>query len=160
MHHRARGRPYACPASRGRLADHGGQGRRRRQGAGLEHAVAARCLGSWKRARTAHRAYATRQDARDEGIDAIEMFAKSRRQHASLGDVSPTAYETMVQVAYLTVRFYLTTTVYWCATGRVMTSSVIRQPANNNPYRATMMLMTIWRGTSKSSLDCKPYNRE
>ena len=41
-----------------------------------------------------------------------------------------------------------------------MTSTVIRQPANNNPYRAMMMLMTIWRSTSRSSLDCKPHNRK
>ena len=40
-----------------------------------------------------------------------------------------------------------------------MTSTAIRQPANNNLYRATMMLMTIWRSTSKSSLECKPYDR-
>jgi hypothetical protein len=34
------------------------------------------------------------------------------------------------------------------ATGRVMTSTAIRQPANGN-CTATMMLMTIWRAHQK-----------
>jgi putative transposase len=70
-----------------------------RQGDCLDNAVAERFLGSLKRERTTHRAYATRQEARDDMIDYIEMFSNSRHKHSSLGYVSPNEYEKIAQVA-------------------------------------------------------------
>lgn len=99
MHHSDRGSQYACHAYRGLLADNGVQCRMSRKGDCLDHAGAERFLGSLKRERTAHRAYATRQEARDDVIDDIEMFYKSRRKHSYLGYVSPNEYEKIAQVA-------------------------------------------------------------
>jgi putative transposase len=48
-----------------------------RQGDCLDKAVAERFFGSLKREWTATRRYATRQDARDAGIDYIERFYNS-----------------------------------------------------------------------------------
>ena len=41
----------------------------------------------------------TRQDARDDVIDYIEMFYNSRRKHSYLGYVSPNDYEAFALVA-------------------------------------------------------------
>jgi putative transposase len=61
--------------------------------------VAERFFGSLKRERMSHRYYTTRQEARNDVIDYIEMFHNSWRKHSSLGYVSPNAYETFGQVA-------------------------------------------------------------
>ena len=49
--------------------------------------------------RTAHRHYATRQEARDDVIDYIEMFYNSERKHSYLGYVSPNEFEKLAKVA-------------------------------------------------------------
>jgi transposase InsO family protein len=64
-----------------------------------DHAVAERFFGSLKRERTSTRSYRTRQEARDDLIDYIEMFYNSWRQHSYLGYVSPNAYEKIARVA-------------------------------------------------------------
>jgi putative transposase len=61
--------------------------------------VAERFLRSFKGARTSRRHDASRQEARDEVIDDIEMFDNSRRKHSSLGDVSPHEFEKFAGVA-------------------------------------------------------------
>ena len=66
----------------------------------LDNAVAERFFGSLKREWTSHGYYATRQEARDDIIDYIEMFYHSRRKHSYLGYVSPNTYE---QFALLSV---------------------------------------------------------
>jgi putative transposase len=81
------------------------------KGDGLDQAVAERFFGSLTRERTSTRSYRTRQEARDDVIDAIEMFDNSWRKHASLGYVSPHAYENIAQAASCCVRFHLTTSV-------------------------------------------------
>jgi transposase InsO family protein len=52
-----------------------------------------------KRERTWQRYDVTRQEARDDVVDYIEMFSNSWRKHSSLGYVSPNAYENTAQVA-------------------------------------------------------------
>jgi putative transposase len=99
IHHSDRGSQYACHAYRGLLADNGVQCSMSRKGDCLENAVAERFFGSLKRERTAHRYYATRQEARDDVIDYIEMFYNSRRKHSYLGYVSPNEYEKTAQAA-------------------------------------------------------------
>ncbi len=42
---------------------------------------------------------ATRQEARDDIIDDIEMFYNSRRKHSHLAYVSPNTYEQFAVVA-------------------------------------------------------------
>jgi putative transposase len=70
-----------------------------RQGECLDNAVAERFFGSPKRERTDLRHYMTRQEARADVVDYIEMFYNSKRLHAYLGYVSPNAYEVSAKVA-------------------------------------------------------------
>jgi transposase InsO family protein len=65
----------------------------------LDHAVAERFFGRLNREWTSHGYYATRQEARADIIDYIEMFYHSRRKHSYLGSVSPNTYEQLALVA-------------------------------------------------------------
>ena len=89
IHHSDRGSQDASHAYQAMLADHGIVCRMREQGECLDKAVAERFFGSLKREWTSHGYDATRQEARDDIIDYIEMFYNSRRQHSDLGYVSP-----------------------------------------------------------------------
>jgi putative transposase len=99
VHHSDRGSQYASHAYRALLADHGMTCSMSGQGECLDHAVAERFFGSLKRERTSKRSYRTRQEARDDVIDYIEMFYNSWRKHSYLGYVSPNAYEKIAQAA-------------------------------------------------------------
>ena len=84
-HHSDRGSQYASHGYQDMLATHGIVCRMSRQGECLDNAVAARFFGSLTREWTAHRSYATRQEARDDMIASIERFYNSRRKHSYLG---------------------------------------------------------------------------
>jgi transposase InsO family protein len=99
MPHSDRGSQYASHAYQAMLADHGIVCRMSEQGECLDHAVAERFFGSLKREWTSHGYDATRQEARDDSIDYIEMFYHSRRKHSYLGYVSPNKYEQFALVA-------------------------------------------------------------
>jgi putative transposase len=99
MHHSDRGSQYAGQAYQRLLEAHDLHCSMSRKGDCLDNAVAERFFGSLKRERTAHCHYATRQEARDDVIDYIEMFYNSRRKHSYLGYVSPNAYEAFAKVA-------------------------------------------------------------
>jgi putative transposase len=99
MHHSDRGSQYASHAYQTILADHGIVCSMSEKGECLDNAVAERFFGSLKREWTAHRYYATRQEARDDIIAYIEMFYNSRRKHSYLGYVSPNEYEKCARVA-------------------------------------------------------------
>jgi transposase InsO family protein len=85
MHQSDRGSQDASHAYRGLLAEHGIACRLSGKGDGLDHAVAERCCGSLKRARTSKRSYRTRHEARDDVIDSIERFSNSWRKPSYLG---------------------------------------------------------------------------
>ena len=70
-----------------------------RKGDCLDNAVAERFFGSLKGERTSLRHDATRQEARDDVSDDIEMFYNSRRKHSYLGYISPNEYEALAKVA-------------------------------------------------------------
>ena len=74
-------------------------GRMRAKGDGLDHAVAKRCFGSLTRERMSQRDYETRQEARDDVMDYIEMFYDSRRLHSYFGYMSPNEYENITMEA-------------------------------------------------------------
>ena len=99
LHHSDRGSQYASYAYQDLLGAHGIVCSMSGKGECLDKAVAERFFGSLKREWTAHRSYATRQEARDDIIAYIEMFYNSRRQHSYLGYVSPNAYEKLARVA-------------------------------------------------------------
>jgi putative transposase len=99
LHHTDRGSQYAGQVDQGLLAVHGIRCSRSRKGECLDNAVAERVFGSRKGERTAHREYATRQDARADVIEYIEMFYNRTRLHSSLGYRSPNDYEALLKVA-------------------------------------------------------------
>jgi putative transposase len=99
LHHADRGSQYACHAYQNLRAEQGICCRMSRQGECLDHAVAERCFGSVKGERPALRHYATRQEARDDVIEDIEMFDNSKRLHSYLGYVSPNDFERLGRVA-------------------------------------------------------------
>jgi transposase InsO family protein len=98
MHHSDRGSQYASHAYQAMLADQGIVCRMREKGECLDHAVAERFCGSLTREWTSHGYDATRQEARDDIIDDIEMFYNCRRKHSYLGYVSPNPYEQFALV--------------------------------------------------------------
>jgi putative transposase len=98
MHHSDRGSQYASHVYQAMLADHGIVCSMSEKGECLDNAVAERFFGSLKREWTAHGYYATRQEARADIIDYIEMFYNSRRKHSYLGYVSPNTYEQLALV--------------------------------------------------------------
>jgi transposase InsO family protein len=99
LHHSDRGSQYASHAYRSLLAEHGIACSMSSKGECLDNAVAERFFGSLKRERTSQRYYGTRQEARDDVVDYIEMFYNSWRKHSYLGYVSPNAYENIAQAA-------------------------------------------------------------
>jgi putative transposase len=99
IHHSDRGSQYASHAYRSMLAQHGIACSMSGKGECLDNAVAERFFGSLKRERTSQRYYVTRQEARDDIIDYIEMFYNSWRKHSYLGYISPNAYEKIAQAA-------------------------------------------------------------
>lgn len=99
MHHSDRGSQYACGAYQELLAAHGIRCSMSRKGDCLDNAVVERFFASLKRERTALGHYVTRQEARDEVIDYIELFYNSTRLHSSLGYVSPNDFERVANLA-------------------------------------------------------------
>jgi putative transposase len=99
IHHSDRGSQYASHAYREMLADQGIACSMSGKGDCLDNAVAERFFGSLKRERTSKRYYRTRQEARDDIIDYIEMFYNSWRKHSYLGYVSPNEYEKIAWAA-------------------------------------------------------------
>ena len=99
MHHADRGSQDASHAYQAMLADHGIVCSMSEKGECLDNAVAERFFSSLKREWTSQGYDATRQEARDDIIDYIEMFYNSRRKHSSLEYVSPNKYEQFALVA-------------------------------------------------------------
>jgi putative transposase len=99
LQHADRGSQYACRDSQCLLTTDGLRCRMCRQGECLDNAMAERCLGSLTRERTDRRQYVTRQEARVDVVDYIEMFDHSKRVHSCLGCVSPRDYEVLAKVA-------------------------------------------------------------
>lgn len=98
-HHSDRGSQYASHAYHAIFADHGIVCSMSEKGEGPDNAMAERCFGSVTREWTLHSYDATRQEARDDIIDYLEMFSNSRRKHSYLGYVSPNHYEQLALVA-------------------------------------------------------------
>lgn len=99
MHHSDRGSQYACHAYQRLLTTCGIRCSMSRKSECLDNAVAERFFGSLKRERTDLRHYVTRQEARVDIVDYIEMFYNSKRLHSYLGYVSPQDYEVLADVA-------------------------------------------------------------
>jgi putative transposase len=99
LHHSDRGSQYACHAYQRLLTRYGIRGSMSRKGECLDNAVTERFFGSLKRERTDQCHYATRQEAKADVVDYIEMFYNSTRKHSYLGYISPNEYESLLTAA-------------------------------------------------------------
>ena len=99
IHHSDRGSQYACHEYQDILEEHGMIPSMSRKGDCWDNAVIERFFRSLKSERTNHRRYSTREAAKQDVINYIEMFYNSRRLHSYLGYVSPVEYEKLAKVA-------------------------------------------------------------
>ncbi len=75
------------------LEEHGLEPSMSRRGNCLDNAVAESFFSTLKKQRIRRRVYATRDDARADIFDFIEMFYNSKRRHSHVGGVSPVQFE-------------------------------------------------------------------
>lgn len=95
MHHSDRGVQYACANYQGLLKRAGISVSMSRKGNCWDNAVMERFWGSLKSERTDHQLYSTREEAKADIIDYIEMFYNSRRLHSTLNYTTPVQFEKL-----------------------------------------------------------------
>ena len=100
LHHSARGRQYAAMSSQRVLDEDGLIPRMSRNGNCWDHAWVERFFGTLKRELLYHRHYTTRDAARQDLFEYIEVFYNRTRRHSTLGDHSPPEYQARTAVAY------------------------------------------------------------
>lgn len=93
MHHSDRGVQYACGSYQSLLEKNGIVVSMSRKGNCWDNAVMERFWGSLKSERTDNETYLTKESAKNDVIDYIEMFYNSERLHSALGYVSPNEFE-------------------------------------------------------------------
>jgi len=94
LHHSDRGSQYAAREYRQRLADSGLRASMSRRGDCWDNAVVESFFSSLKTELFAGRRWpATRQEARREIFDYIEIFYNRQRRHSALGYLSPSRFE-------------------------------------------------------------------
>jgi putative transposase len=99
MHHSDRGCQYASKDYKGLLDRYGITMSMSRKGNCWDNAVMERFFGSLKSERTGNKIYFTREQAKADVIDYIEMFYNSERLHSTLGYLSPMQYEKEYDVS-------------------------------------------------------------
>lgn len=93
LHHSDRGSQYASYAYQQLLNSEGIQISMSRRGNCWDNAVMERFFGSLKSERTDGKTYLTRNEAKADVIDYIEMFYNSIRLHSTLNYLSPVQFE-------------------------------------------------------------------
>jgi putative transposase len=93
LHHSDRGSQYASFDYQALLQSSGITASMSRKGNCWDNAVMERFFGSLKSERTDNKKYITKEQAKADIIDYIEMFYNSQRLHSSLGYLSPLDYE-------------------------------------------------------------------
>ncbi len=93
LHHSDRGSQYASSDYQTSLQAAGITASMSRKGNFWDNAFMERFFGSLKYERTDDKKYLTREQAKADIIDYIEMFYNSQRLHSSLGYLSPLHYE-------------------------------------------------------------------
>jgi putative transposase len=91
--HSDQGSQFTSGAWQSFLKDHGLVPSMSRRGNCHDNAVAESFFQLLKRERVKRRIYATRDDARQDIFDYIEMFYNPKRRHGYNGNISPTKYE-------------------------------------------------------------------
>jgi transposase InsO family protein len=93
--HSDRGSQYCSRAFQGLLKCYGMESSMSRKGDCWDNAVAESFFGSLKTERVFFTNYKTREEARRDIVDYIEMFYNCKRLHSYLGYVSPRRFEEM-----------------------------------------------------------------
>jgi len=98
-HHSDQGVQYACHAFQAALKAAGVQCSMSRRGNCWDNAVAESFFHSLKMELIHRRNYPTRQEARSEVFDYIEVFYNRQRRHSALGYLTPAEYEQLTSAA-------------------------------------------------------------
>ncbi len=98
LFHSDRGSQYCSSDFQTMLATYGMICSMSRKGNCWDNSVAESFFGSLKTERVFFAKYKTRENARQDVIDYIEMFYNSKRRHSYLGYVSPKEFEEMQQL--------------------------------------------------------------
>ena len=93
LHHSDRGSQYASADYQARLAQHGLQVSMSRPGDVWDNAMAESFFATLKTELVHQRHFRTRQEARAELFEYIEIWYNRRRRHSALGYLSPAVYE-------------------------------------------------------------------
>ena len=96
LYHTDRGSQYCAEASQQILADHGLIASMSRKGNCWDNACAESFFGSLKQELVYHTHYATREEARKDIFNYIEVFYNRQRRHSTIGYMSPIEFERMV----------------------------------------------------------------
>ena len=96
IHHSDRGSQYASRAYRERLETHGMEASMSRKGNCWDNAVMERFFGSLKSEWLADQRYRTRDQARRDIVQYIEMEYNSNRLHSTLGYITPREHQMAV----------------------------------------------------------------
>ena len=99
LHHSDRGSQYAATRYQHLLTTHGITPSMSRRGHCWDNACVERFFGTLKRALVHHRHYATRDEAKQDIFEYIEVFYNRRRRHSTLGYYSPAEFEARTAVA-------------------------------------------------------------
>jgi putative transposase len=96
IHHSDRGSQYASHDYRKLLSDYGMQMSMSRKGDCWDNAVMESFFGTLKKELVHHRRYRSREEARREIFEFIEVFYNRQRLHSSLGYLAPAEYENLI----------------------------------------------------------------
>lgn len=99
LHHSDRGSQYAARHYQQLLTRHGLTPSMSRKGTGWDNACVESFFGTLKRELVYHRHYATRDEAKQDIFEYIEVFYNRTRRHSTLGYDSPAEYEARAAVA-------------------------------------------------------------
>ena len=99
LHHSDRGSQYAATAYQQLLATHGIVVSMSRRGNCWDNACVESFFGTLKRELIYHRQYRTREDAKQDIFEYIEVFYNRLRRHSTLSYYSPAEFEARTAVA-------------------------------------------------------------
>jgi transposase InsO family protein len=99
LHHSDRGSQYAATSYQRVLDEYGLLPSMSRKGNCWDNACVESFFGTLKRELVYHRRYATREEARQDIFEYIEVFYNRQRRHSTLGYHSPAEYEARAAVA-------------------------------------------------------------
>jgi len=103
IHHSDRGGQYTSDDFRNELAKHGIEASMSSTGNCYDNAVAESFFGLLKRERVNRVRYRTREEARADVFEYIEVFYNRKRRHGFLGNISPAEFEQRTTGLYETV---------------------------------------------------------